>query len=204
MSATDAELVCSAVRGDRDALGELLSRHGPAVESGLHIAGAWRDSLDTGDVMQVTYLEAFLQISRFDSTRADSFGGWLRRIAENNLRDAIRALEAQKSLPPDRRMAAHGEGDSYVGLFDLLATTMTTPTRAVRRDEATDLVRAALGRLPPDYAAVVRLYDLEGRPIADVARALGRGQGAVHMLRVRAHDRLRDLMGAESRILDSM
>ena len=56
----------------------------------------------------------------------------------------------------------------------------------------------ALTGLPPDYAAVIRLYDLEGRPIEDVARELRRTPGAVHMLRVRAHDHLRERLGAES------
>ena len=45
---------------------------------------------------------------------------------------------------------------------------------------------------------MIRLYDLEGRPIAEVAAEMGRSSGAVHMLRARAHDRLRELLGPES------
>jgi hypothetical protein len=42
------------------------------------------------------------------------------------------------------------------------------------------------------------MYDLEDRAIDDVTKALGRTRGAVHMLRARAHERLRELLGAES------
>ena len=57
----------------------------------------------------------------------------------------------------------------------------------------------ALGSLPGDYEKVVRMYDLEGRPIGEVAAELGRSEGAVYMLRARAHDRLREQMGPASK-----
>src|SRR5262244_2160831 len=79
--------VARAVGGDRDALVDLLDRHGPAVERSLRIGAGWRGRLDAGDVMQVTYLEAFLRISSFDPQRAEAFAAWLRRIAEHNLLD---------------------------------------------------------------------------------------------------------------------
>ena len=45
----------------------------------------------------------------------------------------------------------------------------------------------------------MRLYDLECQPPQQVAEALGRSVGAVHMLRARAHDRLRELLGSASK-----
>ena len=55
-----------------------------------------------------------------------------------------------------------------------------------------------LERLPADYAAAIRMYDLEGREIGEGASELGRSTGAVHMLRARAHDQLGALLGAET------
>jgi DNA-directed RNA polymerase specialized sigma24 family protein len=43
------------------------------------------------------------------------------------------------------------------------------------------------------------MYDLEGRPVQEVAQALGRSPGAVYMLRARAHRRLSEIMGTASR-----
>ena len=194
-SQTTEDLVRSAIGGDMEALTELLSRHGPRVEEALRIGKLWQNSIDPGDVMQVSYLEAFLQIGQFRPEKAASFEAWLRRIAENNLRDAIRGLERQKQPPPSQRIRTQGPtGDSFSGLFDLLVAHSSTPSRTLRREEVRDLIQAAVARLPDDYSKVVRMYDLEGQPIEEVATALQRSPGAIHMLRARAHDRLGELL----------
>ena len=196
---TDTEaLVRKAVAGDEEALGRLLERHGPAVERGLSIAREWRSVLEPADVMQVTYFEAFLQVSRYDPDRSEPFQAWLRRIAENNLRDAIRGLQRQKRPQPSDRIELPSDGDSSSELFELLGITTTTPSRFAARDERSGLLNAALKSLPEDYGQVVRLYDLEALPITEVAKRMGRSAGAVHMLRARAHDRLREVLGSKS------
>ena len=58
-----------------------------------------------------------------------------------------------------------------------------------------EALEGALGALPPDYEKVVRMYDLEGKPVREVAAALKRSEGAVWMLRARAHERLKEIMG---------
>lgn len=192
------DLVRRAVQGDIDALTELLATHGPQVEAKLKIGRQWRNVLEPGDVMQVTYLEAFMQIGSFRPDRADAFTAWLRRIAENNLRDAIRGLERQKQPQPSRRVEAGVTTDSFVCLYEHLAATSATPSRIVAKEDTKRLLEAAIARLPDDYAATVRMYDLEGRPIAEVCKAMNRSAGAVHMLRARAHDRLCELLGSAS------
>lgn len=198
MIASEDALVARAVSGDADALGELLYQHGPAIEQNLRIGRAWRAALDPADVMQVTYLEAFLGIERFDPSRAGAFPAWLQRIAENNLRDAIRGLERQKRPPAEQRAELPVDGDSMMGLCVLLGATTTTPSRIMARGDLQRAVEAAVASLPPDYATVIRRYDLESQSIAQVAAELGRSPGAVHMLRARAHDRLRELLGSTS------
>ncbi len=193
------ELVAEAVRGNGDALSTLLAKFGPSVEQGLRIGRQWQNVIDSSDVMQVTYLEAFLQIPSFRPDNAGSFEAWLRRIAENNLRDAIRGLERQKQPPPSRRIqhAAPGD-DSHAGLYEQLAATSSTPSRAVGRQDVRRLIESAIDKLPPDYARTIRLYDLEGRTIGEVAKAMERSSGAVHMMRVRAHERLAELLETAS------
>lgn len=194
--------VKNAVTGDKESLGELLACYGPQVGMSLNISATWRGLLDAADVMQVTYLEAFVQISRFDATRAEAFPAWLRRMAENNLRDAIRGLEAKKSPSPRMQLDAHG-GDAGLALFDVLTAGVGTPSRAVRAAEAGERLRRALNTLPVDYARTVQFFDLDGRSVEDVAATLGRSTGAIYMLRTRAHERLRELLGGESQIFES-
>jgi RNA polymerase sigma-70 factor, ECF subfamily len=191
-------LIGRAVGGDADALAALLEHHGPAVQQRLRIGRQWRAALEPDDVMQVTYLEAFMQIGRFDPSRPDAFEAWLRRIAENNLRDALRGLKRQKRPQPANQLRPHGGDDSAVALLELIGATSATPSRELRRDETHALLDRAIRTLPEDYAAVIQGYDLQGRGIADLASELGRSPGAVHMLRARAHDRLRELLGTAS------
>ncbi|MEW6073416.1 MAG: sigma-70 family RNA polymerase sigma factor [Planctomycetota bacterium] len=115
----------------------------------------------------------------------------------SNLRDGWRALERDKRPDPRRR----ADPAAAEGLLDALRSEITSPSRAAARGEAAALLEAALAGLPDDYARVVRLYDLEGRTIEETADALGRSRGAVHMLRQRAHDRLRERLGRPERFL---
>ncbi|MCK4658001.1 MAG: sigma-70 family RNA polymerase sigma factor [Phycisphaerae bacterium] len=196
----DDELVVCAVRGDQEALGTLLQCHGPQVRSRLagKIGKQWQAALAEDDVMQVTYLEAFLQIGCFTPGGPGSFLAWLTRMAENNLRDAIKELGRAKRPQPCKRVAPPRGEESTIALLEALGITTTTPSRQAARGEAGCLIEVALEQLPPDYATVLRLYDLAGQPVSEVASAMGRSEGAVYMLRARAQDRLRDLLGPGS------
>jgi RNA polymerase sigma factor (sigma-70 family) len=196
----DEVLLAQAIDGDPAPLRTLLERHGPRVwnEINADIAPHWRSVLDADDVMQVTYMEAFLQIRQLSTRTTAGFVGWLRRIANNNLRDGIKELERKKRPSPAMRVHAPVGGDSHVALVELLGAESMTPSRHVAKDEASRIVSAMLTRLPPDYGTVIRLYDIEGHNIAEVSAAMKRSTAAVHMLRARAHDRLREMLGAET------
>jgi RNA polymerase sigma-70 factor (ECF subfamily) len=86
-----------------------------------------------------------------------------------------------------------------VDLILLLSGGGATPSGAAATREAVGLVQAAVDRLPEDYRRVVRLYELQGLSIHDVAADMGRSEGAVKMLLARARDRLRESLGSSSR-----
>jgi RNA polymerase sigma factor (sigma-70 family) len=125
----------------------------------------------------------------------------LRTIAENNLRDAVKELSRQKRTNPCQQVRPRSVYESTVRLLDELAQTSTTASRVAADKEGQQMVREAIARLPHSYRAVVELYDLEGKSPSEVGRMLGRSTGAIHMLRARAHDRLREILGAKSKFL---
>lgn len=192
--ATD-ELVARATEGDADALAELLEFVGPRIRDGLRIDPLWQASLDADDVMQTSYMETFLRISSLETRTAAGFRAWLSRIAENNLRDAIRGLERAKRPDPRMQVRERPMADSCSQLLEQLGWSSHTASRDALLRESVTLLRQALARLPESYRAVVELYDLEGRTIERVAEAMGRSAGAAYMLRARAHDRLREQLG---------
>ena len=201
MHIADEELIKRAVSGEAEALSVLLERHGPPAAASLEIARKWRSMVAPDDVMQVTYLEAFLRISDFVPSGAGwgpSFAAWLRRIAENNLRDAIKELGRDKRPPVDKRVQ-NASDQSYADLVQNLAGPGGTPSGEAAVREAVGFVERALERLPPDYERVIRLYELDGRSIREVGEAIGRSEGAVKMLLSRARDHLREALGSRSR-----
>ena len=46
---------------------------------------------------------------------------------------------------------------------------------------------------------MISLYVVQGRSASERAQELDRSEGAIYMLRARAHDRLRDLLPRESK-----
>ncbi|RMF72428.1 MAG: sigma-70 family RNA polymerase sigma factor [Planctomycetota bacterium] len=198
-------LIRAAVDGDGDALEALLEQFGPVAAHRIaaEIGAQWRSALDVDDIMQVTYLEAFLEVRTFEGGTSRSFAAWLMRIARNNLRDAIRGLEAAKRPHSHQRVKLPSSDDSYAALAELVTSSGATPSRCVARDEARARLEAALDRLPADYANVLRMHDLQGRRMAEIARRMHRSRGGLYAMRARALQRLRDLLGSGSKYFSS-
>src|SRR5687767_13718056 len=97
-----------AIDGSRRLALHVLECEGLASHAHIEarIARAHRPIFDADDVMQITCLEAFLHIREFVPARPGSFAAWLRRLAENNLRDTVRELQRDKRPPPGKRVVA--------------------------------------------------------------------------------------------------
>ena len=147
--------------------------------------------------MQQTYADAFQGIPRFAPLGDGAFRAWLASLAQCNLRDAVKMLEAERRGGARRRIGSVAADDSHLNLLDVLSSSGTSPTGHVNRGEVLQAVQRAVKTLPDTYQTVVRMYDLEGHNASDVAQTLGRSPGAVYMLRARALDRLRATLGHE-------
>jgi len=201
VAVSDGELLVRAHDGDHAAVVQLLERHGPAVRAALagEIPGKFVSLVSIDDVLQQSYLDAFLDLGKFHARDVDAFRAWLIKLARRNLVDAIRMLRAEKRGGGRIRIEAGAGGDSFVSLFEFLGGISRTPSREAAVTESRQAIHDALQRLPATYQAVIRLYDLEGCSIEEVARRLARSPGAVYMLRARAHDRLAEVMGSASK-----
>ena len=88
-------------------------------------------------------------------------------------------------------------------LIESLGLTMTTPSGEAAVKEACSALERAIQQLPPIYRQVVEMYDLEGHSVEEVARTVGRSPGAVLMTQLRAHRKLREMMGGTSMYFSS-
>lgn len=200
MNAQDS-LLERAQAGDVDALVELLEDLGSNVRAIIEpkIGRKHRSVLSADDVMQVTYMECLARFGSFHGGGARGFLAWLIRIAENNLIDAVRGLEAAKRPNPGKRVGIRSPHDSMIAMVEALGMTANTPSVDASKGEAIATIHKALDRLPEDYSRVICMYDLQGRSIEEMVQELGRSKGAVYMLRARAHEHLRELLGSESK-----
>jgi RNA polymerase sigma-70 factor (ECF subfamily) len=169
----------------RDYLG-LLAR--------LNLDPRLRGKVDLSGVVQQTLLEAHQAQGRFQGMDADHQTAWLRRALANNLRDEVRKLgTAARDVTRERSLhAALDESSSRLEAW--LAAEQSSPSQQVMRHERGLRLAAALARLPEDQRRAVELHHLQSRPLAEVARELGRSKGAVAALLFRGLQKLRELL----------
>ncbi len=191
-------LLSQACNGDEEALVILLERTAPSVRRSIRgkISVRWQSALSEDDVMQQTFADAFLSIKRFEGNTED-FGRWLRTLAANNLRDAVRHLSVAKRGGEHRQVLASPH-DSVLNLWDNLADSISTPSVRARRNEANELLNQAVDKLPEAYRRVVIEYDLDQHTAQEVADANCCSVGAMYMRRARAHYLLAELIGVQS------
>lgn len=202
---SERPLLERAIEGDAESLAKLLEHYVPLLRGRFasDIPARWQSVLTIDDIIQETCTDAFLEVSRFVIRGEGSFGGWLTTIARNNLLNSLEMLEAEKRGGKRKRLDLRSGENSAVNLYDMLAGTATSPSRHAERGEAAGALKQAMAQLPDDHRRVVQMYDLDQRPVQEVAAALDRTPGAVFMLRSRAHRALKKLLGPASDFLTS-
>jgi RNA polymerase sigma-70 factor, ECF subfamily len=162
MHESDRHAVTEVVNGDGNAFQSLVERHSKYV---FHVAYRLTgSSQDAEDVVQETFLKAYRQLSRFEA-RAD-FRTWLHRIAVNCAIDYIRARRSREI------------GQDIADLEDAAAANPSPgaqplPDRMAMSAQIDERVREALEGLTRMERAAFMLRHVEGRPIREVAAALG-------------------------------
>jgi RNA polymerase sigma-70 factor, ECF subfamily len=167
------------------------------AQIGRHLRG----KCDSGDVVQMTLLEAHRDFASFQGSHENELLAWLRRILAHNLynearRFAARQRDAAREVSLDQVRA--GVEHSSVALARGLAADTPTPSQAATRREDAVRLADALSRLPEDYQTVLLLRVFEELPAEAVAERMGRTAGAVRMLQMRALIALREQMGEAS------
>ncbi len=81
--------------GDDDALGALIENYRPMLRAeAMRSLALVQARVDPSDIVQHTWWSAFRAFPKFEGD-VDAFVGWLRKIHERNLRDAVRDQHAE-------------------------------------------------------------------------------------------------------------
>lgn len=192
-----------AAKGDQDALQRLIVEYHATLRAVVdrEFDSTVRRHLDPDDILQEAYTSAFRTVSTGQFDGAGAFYKWLETIALNALKNRRRGLKALKRDVAREVHCSVEAATSYPDLIHRLATSDTTPSRRVARNEAAAAVLSSLARLSDDQRDVIRLRYLEGKSVAEVASRLGKTEAAVHGLCRRGIRALRESLVSISRFL---
>jgi len=171
----DEELLHAHLRGDPAAFTTLIERHHNHLWAvALRTCG---NPHDAADALQETLISAYQTAGQF---RGDGpVAGWLHRIAVNCSLDRLRRNRLHRIVPiPDPDTAPFADPSDQMADVDLSLS-----------------IDDALHQLTDDQRAVIIAIDVEGRPLAEVARRLDLPVGTIKSRSSRARARLARLLG---------
>ncbi len=175
----DATLVDRVLAGEQDAFSQLLERHQRWVT--VTALRSTRRLEEADEIAQETFLRAYQALRTW--RREGPFQAWLGQILRNRLRDRVRSLGPL----PEPLETAPEPGTAPEQERKLLDQELLTALR-----EAYDNMPAGRQR------QVVRMRFLEGKTLAEIAKALGLQVGTVKIHLFRGARRLKEQL-AEGR-----
>ena len=177
----ESALIAAARQGDREAISELYEAHVQAIFR--YIAYRVESDVVAEDLTSEVFLRVVRNIATYQDTGAP-FAAWLYRIAANLLTDHYRQ---NRHTSPD-------------ALPEDLVTDETDPFGRTAQAAERDILRGALKTLSPDFQTLLILRFMEGLPIAEVAAALAKSEGAVRVMQHRALKALAQALGADGKV----
>ncbi len=174
-AARNVSLVKRAASGDSEAFGELYSVYFDRIYR--YVVYQLRDKMTAEDVTEESFIKAWKAIDTCKG-KEKTFSSWLYRIAHNQVIDNLRKQR--------KHLSTEVEDLAEVGGYE--------PNEQERLEQQEML--AAISDLPPNQKQVIILRFIEGLANQEVARIMGKRQGAVRMLQTRALASLRQILGS--------
>ena len=163
----DQTLLRKARALDREALGLIHDKYYQSVYRYLSFRVS---DAQTAEDLAAEVFTRFLAALRQRGAPPNTLPGWLFGAAHNVLREHYRK---QKQM-------------NWTELDESLAGTERSPEAQLQERLDRDALRAALAELTPEQQHVLALRFGQGMPIKDVAEVVGKSEGSVKMLQVRA------------------
>jgi|ERR1043166_3642902 RNA polymerase sigma-70 factor (ECF subfamily) len=175
-SGDDDRPLVEAAQRDRSKFADLYDRHFARVYA--FVVGRLRDRDAAEDVTAEVFHKALAALQAFEF-RGAPFGAWLIRIAANAVVDRAKTA-----------------GREVVGASAAIepAAAAVAEEEFARAEERARLFRF-VDELPADQRAVIVQRFVHERSIRDVAAGMGKSEGAIKQLQLRAVRELRARMG---------
>ena len=169
-------LVSRATGGDFEAFGKLYDTFLERIYR--YVYYQVRDKMTAEDITEEVFLKAWKAIKSCKG-REQTFSSWLYRIAHNHVVDNFRSRRKNVSLEMDR-----------------LTSTVDIEERVELKLEHEQLLNM-ISRLPEPQKQVIILKFIEGVDNKEIGQIIGKRQGAIRALQMRALKTLRRQLSGE-------
>ena len=173
----EESLVRRAQQHDQAALAQLYEENFDRIYR--YIVLKIGDRTEAEDMTQQVFLNALKSISSY-KWKGMPFSSWLYRIAHNQVVDYLRKKSRRVTVPLDESMASGGDD----------------PRRAAERKMDIEQLARATQKLTPAQQEVISLRFAGELSVAEVAKVMGRSEGAIKALQHSAIVALRKVMVA--------
>lgn len=169
----DERRLVERARRDPEAFGELYLRYVRSIYN--YIFYRTGDPEEAEDLTSRVFLQALQHLPRFQE-RGLPFAAWLFRIAHNLVANWHRDRQRHPIFPLSEN--GHDRSSERV-------------EATLERQEERERLLKAIRRLPPDRQQLLILKFVEGLSNAEIARIMGRTEGAIRVLYHRTLEALR-------------
>lgn len=181
VKALDVSRLLDAVRqGDESAAQELVAHFYPLVIRIVRTHSPRNEAEE--DLAQEIFVKMFIRLEQYNAEAP--FGHWLSRVAINTCRDHLRS----KQRRPELRFADLSEEQAEWITCSLPETHVPN---AAERTATRDLFDRLMEALPAEDQIVIRLQEMEGKSVLEIAEATGWSKSLVKIRAFRARAKLR-------------
>jgi RNA polymerase sigma-70 factor (ECF subfamily) len=162
-------LVDLAKEGDADAFGQLYDHYVSGVFRFVYYRVGSQQLAE--DLTSETFVRGLRAIQRFNWQGKD-FGAWLTTIARNLIADHFKSSRSRLEIVSE----TIPEGKTHAA----------SPEQEVLSLISNEMLFEAVSSLPPEQRDCILMRFIQGLSIAQTAAALGRSEGAIKQLQLRA------------------
>ncbi|TWU51623.1 RNA polymerase sigma factor [Rubripirellula reticaptiva] len=196
--AIDAKLIAEIKQHDSESLGHYIERHRTQLIGFLR-------SITTARLLSAVELDDLLQevatsaVSSLNTAPLDQYEPmqWLQQVARRRVVDAHRYYFGAQRRDSRRQQSLHapnGGGDQDMGLEQLLAASMTSPSAAFSQDVRLNRMQLAIASLNDEQKSVIRMRYADGLATKQIAEQLGKTDVAIRVLLSRSMRQLEKLL----------
>ena len=192
------QLVMLAKGGDESALERLYRVYGERVRwmVRFRMGKALRSRLESMDLVQDVFVNAFGAIEDFTYKNEGDFVRWLSKITQNALADNWDKLHAAKrDIRKEHHFNSHNSATDGALREVQGNLDVTTPSVIMSKREDLAKLEKAIDELKPEYKEAIILTKIEGLSYQEIGQRLGKSKDSVRMLATRAMAELTTIFG---------